>query len=116
VVEPRALQAKFPLPSIQLRYARGCSLAEAFYQSIGGPYQILIVGDPLCQPWAAIPKVNIAGVKSEEKVKGSLTLTPSGQSAVRTFEFYADGRLAERTVPGKPFPLDTTQLADGYHE
>jgi hypothetical protein len=116
VVEPRALQAKFPLPSIQLHYVRGCSLAEAFYQSISGPYQLLIVGDPLCQPWAAIPKINVAGVTPHEKVKGALTLTPSGPNAVGTYELYVDGRLTERTVPGKPLPLDTTQLADGYHE
>jgi hypothetical protein len=43
IAEPYAIQAKFPLPSLQLHYARGCSLAEAFYQSISGPYQILIV-------------------------------------------------------------------------
>ena len=55
--------AKFPLPSIQLHYVRGCSLAEAFYQSVSGPYQLLIVGDPLCQPWAVIPKITVAGVK-----------------------------------------------------
>ena len=54
VAEPRAIQAKFPLPSLQLHYARGCSLGEAFYQSITGPYQLLIVGDPLCQPWACL--------------------------------------------------------------
>lgn len=116
VVEPRALQAKFPLPSIQLHYVRGCSLAEAFYQSVSGPYQLLIVGDPLCQPWAAIPKITVAGVKPEEKVKGSLSLTPAGPNSVGSYELYVDGRLSARTVPGKPLPLDTTQLSDGYHE
>ena len=95
---------------MQLHYVRGCSLAEAFYQSVSGPYQLLIVGDPLCQPWATIPKITVAGVKPEEKVKGSISLTPSGPTAVGTFELYVDGRLTARTVPGKPLPLDTTQL------
>jgi hypothetical protein len=116
VAEPRALQAKFPLASVQLHYVRGCSLAEAFYQSISCPYQLLIVGDPLCQPWAAIPKIIIGGVKPQEKVKGTLSLTPSGPGTVGNFELYVDGQLNARTVPGKPLPLDTTQLADGYHE
>ena len=41
---------------IQVHYARGCSLAEAFYQSVYAPYQLMIVGDPLCRPWANIPR------------------------------------------------------------
>ena len=32
---------KFPSPMIQVHYARGCTLAEAFYQSVSGPYQLL---------------------------------------------------------------------------
>jgi hypothetical protein len=51
VTEPYAIQAKFPSPFIHVHYARGATLAEAFYQSVQGPYQLLIVGDPLCAPW-----------------------------------------------------------------
>lgn len=116
VVEPRALQAKFPLPSIQLHYVRGCSLAEAFYQSISCPYQILIVGDPLCQPWATFPTVTVSGVVPDEKVKGTLSIMPSGPPAIGSYELFVDGRLAMRAPPGTPLPLDTTKLADGYHE
>ena len=47
VIEPMALAEKFPHPSLHVHYARGCTLAEAFYQSVTGPYQLLIVGDPL---------------------------------------------------------------------
>jgi uncharacterized protein (TIGR03790 family) len=32
VMEPRAIQAKFPLPSLQLHYTRGCSVAESCFQ------------------------------------------------------------------------------------
>jgi hypothetical protein len=120
VAEPRALQAKFPLPSLQLHYARGCSLAESFYQSIGGPYQLLIVGDPLCQPWAAIPKVAVAGIKADDKVKGTISVTPSGLGqrgvAVGIFELYIDGRLVGRSTAGATAEIDTTKLADGFHE
>jgi uncharacterized protein (TIGR03790 family) len=116
VAEPRAIQAKFPLASIQLHYVRGCSLAEAFYQSVSGPYQLLIVGDPLCQPWAAIPKIFVAGVKPDEKVKGTISLTPSSLAPIGAYELFVDGRLSAHTTPGNPIPLNTTQLADGYHE
>ena len=47
--EPFAIQAKFPTAFIQAFYVEGCSLAEAFYQSVTGPYQLLIIGDPLCR-------------------------------------------------------------------
>ncbi len=43
VEEPYSLQQKFPLPFIHETYARGATLAEAFYQSVLGPYQLLIV-------------------------------------------------------------------------
>ncbi len=61
VEEPTPLQAKFPLPSLHVHYRRGCSLAESFYQSVAAPYQLLIVGDPLCQPWANRPSLSIDG-------------------------------------------------------
>ena len=77
VAEPYAIWQKFPLPPIQVHYARGCTLAEAFYQSVYGPYQLLIVGDPLCRPWANIPKVEASGIKNGDVVKGELVLTPT---------------------------------------
>ncbi len=120
VIEPHAIQAKFPLPTLQLHYARGCSLAEAFFQSISGPYQILIVGDPLCQPWAVAPQIKVGGITSGEEVKGTLTLTPLANAGAGTrvgnFELYVDGRLVARSLPATALSLDTTKLADGYHE
>jgi tetratricopeptide (TPR) repeat protein len=56
VTEPYALQEKFPHPNMYVAYARGASLAEAFYLSVTGPYQLLIVGDPLCQPFSSAPQ------------------------------------------------------------
>lgn len=55
VFEPLAIQEKFPDPFIHVHYVHGSSLAEAFYQSVAGPYQLLIVGDPLCRPWGKGP-------------------------------------------------------------
>ncbi len=120
VVEPRAIQAKFPLPSLQLHYARGCSLAESFYQSVSGPYQLLVVGDPLCQPWAVIPEVSVDGLEADEEVAGVVSITPSGKAKpphkVHSFELFVDGRLVARCLPERTVQLNTANLPDGYHE
>jgi hypothetical protein len=119
IVEPYAIQAKFPLPSLQLHYARGCSLAEAFYQSISGPFQILIVGDPLCQPWATPPKITAQGIKAGETLKGTVSITASGIAAGRALsavEVFIDGKRVAAQAPGKAVEIDTTKLPDGFHE
>jgi hypothetical protein len=120
VIEPRAIQAKFPLPSLQLHYTRGCSLAESFYQSVSGPYQLLIVGDPLCQPWAVPPNITVNGIEIAKKISGTIMITPAGKAAgnhvVGAFELFVDGRLAAHTPPGQIIRIDTTKLSDGFHE
>jgi hypothetical protein len=120
VVEPYAVLQKFPLPMLQVHYARGCSLAEAFYQAVSGPYQLLIVGDPLCRPWADIPKVKVAGVTARFKVKGALKLEPSASTGsgkeVDHFELFVNGSRAGMCKPGGTLNLDTSLLPDGYHE
>jgi hypothetical protein len=115
VIEPHAMQAKFPLPSLHLHYARGCSLAEAFYQSVSGPYQLLIVGDPLCQPFARFPTVSVPDIKPDEPIKGDLAIVPKASGA-GLLELYVDGRVVARIRPGATLTLDTTKLADGHHE
>jgi uncharacterized protein (TIGR03790 family) len=120
VVEPYALQAKFPLPSIHVHYARGCSLAEAFYQSVTGPFQLLVVGDPLCRPWARIPEVSVEGIADGQRVNGQVKIKPSatlyGARKVARFELFVDGVRAERCLVDETISLDTTTIADGHHE
>lgn len=120
VREPYAIGQKFPSPQIHVHYARGCSLGEAFYQSVFGPYQLLIVGDPLCRPWADIPAVEVGGVETGATVAGSITLTPSartnGGAKVDRYELFVDGKRVARAIDGESFTLDTATLADGYHE
>jgi uncharacterized protein (TIGR03790 family) len=121
VEEPYAIQAKFPLPSLHLHYWRGTSLAEAFYQSVSGPYQLLIVGDPLCQPFAKPPKVEIEGIKPNQvlgdKVEIKAKITPQPGTTVGKAELYLDGRLMARGLPaGLALPLNTAGLAPGMHE
>jgi hypothetical protein len=120
VTEPYAILQKFPLPLMQLHYARGCTLAEAFYQSVFGPYQLLIVGDPLCRPWANIPKVEISGIKNGDIVKGELTITPTATlpkgGSIERFELFVNGSRAAQCKSGETLKLDTTLLPDGFQE
>lgn len=120
IVEPMALAEKFPWPMLHVHYARGCSLAEAYYQSVFAPAQLLIVGDPLCQPWASVPAVQADGVKPGSKVSGTIVLTPTAtapnEGSVERFQLFVDGRRVASVAPGESLKWDTTTDADGYHE
>ncbi len=120
VIEPYAIREKFPLPTIHVHYARGCSLAEAFYQSVSGPYQQILVGDPLCMPWADRPVVTVEDLSDGAIIRGTIELVPSAttlkSSEISTYDLYIDGVRTEQCLPGETFSLDTTTLADGHHE
>ena len=68
VYEPYAIHYKFPSAMIHAHYARGCTLGEAFYQSIHGPFQMLIVGDALCRPFASLPQFEVRGITPNDTV------------------------------------------------
>ncbi len=121
VATPYDVFAEFPSPQMQVHYARGCTLAEAFYQSVACPYQSLIVGDPLCRPWAKIPALTLEGVASGGVVSGLIELTPQLSatavgSAPDRFQFFVDGRRVGYAREGDSFALDTAALPDGHHE
>jgi hypothetical protein len=124
VCEPFAIAQKFPSPMIQVHYARGCTLAESFYQSVRSPYQLLIVGDPLCRPWADIPTVSTDDVKSGATITGQLTIQPKAvfsenakkSASVEHFELYFDAIPVSACKPGELLSLDTAALPDGCHE
>lgn len=136
VIEPYALQAKFPHPAIHVHYARGATLAEAFYQSVQAPYQLLVVGDPLCRPWATIPRVQVFASEEGKALVANDTLTgrielvpratidgrPSNGDArlpatsIDHFTLFVDGVQLARCGPGERLPIDTAALADGHHE
>ncbi len=120
VTEPFAIQAKFPTPFIHWHYAQGCSLAEAFYQSVAGPYQLLIVGDALCSPWKKDLTVLPGDLKPGVILKGRVSILPTSRSTdgitAGAFECYLDGRRAAASLPGKPFDFNTADTPDGPHE
>ena len=120
VTEPYAVQAKFPTPFIHWHYAQGCTLAEAFYQSIAGPYQLLIVGDALCSPWKKRFAVRAEGLAPGSVLKGvariSASATSEDEIAPAGFEVFLDGRRVAVNVPGKVLEFDTTGAPDGPHD
>ena len=120
VTEPFAIQAKFPAPFIHFHYAQGCSLAEAFYQSLAGPYQLLIVGDALCTPWKRDLTVLPGDLAPGAILKGRLQLSPTARSAdgitAAGFELYLDGRRVAAEPAGKPIGFNTADATDGPHE
>jgi hypothetical protein len=119
VTEPFALQAKFPHPLVHAHYASGCSLAEAFYQSVAGPFQLLIVGDPLCQPFATRPVITISGIASNDEISNIVSLKIDDSESpvsIAGLEFYVDGILVFRDRMRETIGFDTTGISDGYHE
>ena len=126
VTEPFSLQAKFPHASLHVHYARGASLVEAFYQSVHAPYQLLVVGDPLCRPWASIPTVEVVTAADSKplepgaRLSGTVELEPRaaipGGGVADRFELHVDGIRVAHGGLGERLVLDTTKMADGHHE
>jgi hypothetical protein len=105
-----------------VHYVRGCTLAEAFYQSVYGPFQLLIVGDALCKPWAGEPELSVTGdIVANTSVKDTITFQLDGSNSpfpVRMIEFYLNGSLVRQIESNRTgeVKLDTRTLADGFHE
>lgn len=120
VIEPLAIPAKFPSCFMPVHYARGCSLAEAFYQSVHGPFQLLLIADPLCQPWARPGTVEVTGVEDGATVSGKLTFkvkaTTAGGGPARHVEVFVDGRRGAKSPAEEEIIIDTANFVDGYHE
>jgi hypothetical protein len=118
-VEPKSNPFKFPNPYLFVHYARGCNLVEAHYQAVAAPYQLVIVGDALCQPWAKIPTVQVEGAAAGDALKGTVTIRPSasgGASEVDRYELYLDGERIATCASGGQLELDTSGRSDGSHE
>ena len=116
VSEPFALDFKFPNAFLHVHYARGSTLAEAFYQSVASPYELLIVGDPLCQPWATDTAFEMAGLKNGDILTTNTTLITRVIGKVALVEYYCDGQLFGSLAPGQPFTLPVVALFDGGHD
>jgi uncharacterized protein (TIGR03790 family) len=121
VEEPCNYSGKFPRARMHVFYAKGLSLGEAWLRSMQfAPFQTLFTGDPLTRPFAHIPSVALSGVPAG-LASSTVVLTPSATTThptaqIASFDLLVDGRTHAAALPGGTFSLDTTQLADGWHE
>ena len=121
VAEPFAVQAKFPVPMMYAYYADGVTAIEAFYLSIHSPYQTLIVGDPLCQPYAKAPNewVDIELSSSTPRVvqfqrKPTNLSVPSG--ITRMIDIYVEGKLIKQSPPVGTIRMNLPENTAGVAE
>lgn len=119
VAEPYSFQPKFPVPYLHVHYADGSSLAEAFYQSVEVPYQLLIVGEPLAQPFAHFADVRLAAPNDTRNWHDTVLLKPEVKEAkghaIRNVELWVDGRYTDNVAPWDAFLWNSDNVEDGCH-
>ncbi len=103
VMEPCSYSNKFPQARIQFWYGRGFNMGESYWMSVQSPYQGVVVGDPLCAPYAYRPAVAVSGLASNQVVSGTVALSVTGTTSgvgrpVDQLDLFLDGmRLATLT-------------------
>lgn len=121
VAEPFALQFKFPTPLLYVYYASGCTVAEAFHLAVESPYQLLVIGDPLCRPYGD-QHTEAFSLTQQENDKATY-VTPqfwrgaAARPRIRHFEIFIDGKLtniAPATITA--FELKHSELTPGCHD
>ena len=120
VAEPYSFQAKFPVPYMHVHYADGSSLAEAFYQSVEAPYQLIVVGDPLARPFARFAGVSLASPETTQAWHDTELLKPAVKPAtnraIHHVELWVDGQYTDKVAPWDAFLWDTKTVEDGCHD
>lgn len=115
VTEPFSAWTKFPGGRFFVHYASGCSMIESFFQSIRCPLQILLVGEPLAQPWAPKAEVVLEGLE-KKTVSGIISVRAEVRSEpghhYGKFMFLLDGRVVGRS---KNLRFDSSTVKDGVH-
>jgi len=122
VTEPYALQFKFPTALMYAYYAAGTTLAEAFYLSVESPYQLLIMGDPLCRPFGS-ERDEAFSISDEASTGNVFSMRVNFKrpfkvavTNVSRLELYFAGRLAMVGKPAEAIRINTIGLPPGCHE
>lgn len=119
-VEEPCTGGKFPDAALHAFYYAGLPLGEALMRSVSwSAFQSLFYGDPLTRPFTAIPRVAVDGLP-DGRAAGTVRLTARATTdapgaAIAAYALYVDGIAVGEAVDGR-FALDTTRLADGWHE
>lgn len=121
VEEPCNYPAKFPSARLHVAYRSGLTLGEAWFRSLAAvPFQGLFLGDPLTRPFARIPSVSVPDMPVGP-VSGAVTIHPlatatASGASIATLELLIDGVRVDTRPAGGAFTLQTTTLAEGWHE
>jgi uncharacterized protein (TIGR03790 family) len=96
VVEPCAYLEKFPTPQNYFYQNRGFSLAESYYMSLTNPYQGILVGEPLCAPFARPAAGGWTGLSDGAVLSGTTNLAlafaaPDPTRPVQQVDLFVDG-------------------------
>lgn len=100
VVEPCAYLEKFASSRNYFYQARGFSIAECYYQSLTNPYQGIIVGEPLCAPFARPSTGNWTGLPGNAVLTGTTNLTLQFTAAdnsrpIQQVDLFVDGNWVQ---------------------
>ncbi len=125
VVEPLAVASRFPHTALHVFSADGSTLGEAYYKSIYYPHLTQFLGDPLAQPYADVPDVQLTSGPAEgQTVSGTIQLAAEGTldnpllaAGVEALQLYVDGRFVQQISAAQgTFNVNTALLSDGRHE
>lgn len=105
VVEPCNYTEKFPHPLAYFYQARGFSIGESYYQSLANPFQGLLVGDPLVQPFARSAYLDMAELADGDVLSGVTPLyvyfaAADASRPVKQVDLFVDG-LFYRTITNR---------------
>jgi len=121
VEEPCNYPGKFPHARMHLYYFQGLTLGESVLRSLAFiPFQVLVMGDPLTQPFTHIPQVTVVDAPTGP-VSGIVRLTPDATTShpsarISHYDLLIDGVTTLTVQRGRVFSLDTTRLSDGWHD
>jgi len=121
VTEPYTIPNKFPHPMIHVHYVDGLTAAEAFYSSVLCPYQLLIVGDPLCQPYCKPPRFIIENKTEALDDNKQLTVSLKAEESSLTTEpeilqWIVNGVLRNQTPYDTQLRMRFEKTEPGAHE
>lgn len=119
VQEPCNYPDKFPHARLHLFYHQGLPLGAAAFRSLKAfPVQGLLLGDPLTNPFDTIPTASVSvtpGVGTATIALTTSTTKPGTPDPIFA-RVFVDGVFTGVVINNSTAPLNTSTLADGYHE
>jgi uncharacterized protein (TIGR03790 family) len=110
VAEPCNFLQKFPDPLAYFYQTRGFNLAEAYYLIILNPYQGLLVGEPLCAPFARPAQGDWSGLTNGTVLSGAGSLPQAAFTSVSApvlldqVDLFVDGVFVRTITNVAPAP------------